>query len=119
MRKSKMSQPKESERSMVRCKSRHKRCQKDEKTKEKKRRRRKRQRTRTKQTKGGKNRSKMGILPALFGYFSTESNNPKFLSMDANESEFLSFPHEPAGVANYDRKRVEDLSHLRKNRTKC
>ena len=51
----------------------------------------------TKQTKKGEEKTKMSIL--LFMYFSIESNEPKFLSMDADESDFLSFPHEPAGVA--------------------
>ena len=32
-------------------------------------------------------------------YFSIESNEPTFLSMDTDESEFSAFPHESAGVA--------------------
>ena len=39
----------------------------------------------------------MSIL--LFMYFSIESNEPKFLSMDTDESEFSAFPQDPAGVA--------------------
>ena len=49
-----------------------------------------------KQTKS-EEKTKMSIL--FFMYFSIESNEPKFLSMDTDESEFSAFPQDPAGVA--------------------
>ena len=51
----------------------------------------------TKQTKKGEEKTKMSILFLM--YFSIESNEPKILPMDTDESEFSAFPQDPAGVA--------------------
>ena len=82
---------------MDRSKSRHKQHQKGTKRKGKKRRRKKKRKQEQNKPKEAKTRAKRAFY--CFNHVSIESNEPKFLSMDTDESEFSAFPQDPAGVA--------------------